>query len=314
MHNPTDILVLLLGTWCGCMGFASVASTEDESSITAAPKQEPEKGKPVSNRQPAASDLERERREAERQAKEILDQEAITAIQETRRAVDAIAANKIEEAMQAIERATGKVGILLARNPAEALVPVDLEAKVIDTAPRDSIEILEIAQNASLAFDELNFPDARTLLHALMSEVRVRIYNLPLATYPTALKDAARLLAQRKDDDARSILLAALTTLVAIDHVTPIPLILARDAIKEAQAQLHNTAEALKLLETARNELMRGRQLGYAGKAPEYVSLNDDISNLEKQLRSKEDTRSGFTRLKEKLASFFKLQSQQKQR
>ena len=128
------------------------------------------------------------------------------------------------------------------------------------------------------------------------------------------MKDAARLLAQRKDDDARSILLAALTTLVAIDHVTPIPLILARDAIKEAQAQLHNTAEALKLLETARNELMRGRQLGYAGKAPEYVSLNDDISNLEKQLRSKEDTRSGFTRLKEKLASFFKLQSQQKQR
>ena len=314
MHDPTDILVLLLGTWCGCMGFASVASTEDESSITAAPKQEPEKGKPVSNRQPAASDLERERREAERQAKEILDQEAITAIQETRRAVDAIAANKIEEAMQAIERATGKVGILLARNPAEALVPVDLEAKVIDTAPRDSIEILEIAQNASLAFDELNFPDARTLLHALMSEVRVRIYDLPLATYPTALKDAARLLEQRKSADARSILLAALTTLVAIDQVMPIPLILARDAIKEAQAQLHNTAEALKLLETARNELMRGRQLGYAGKAPEYVSLNDDISNLEKQLRSKEDTRSGFTRLKEKLASFFKLQSQQKQR
>ena len=314
MHNPADILVLLVGTWCGCMGFASVASTEDESSITAAPKQEPEKGKPVSNRQPAASDLERERREAERQAKEILDQEAITAIQETRRAVDAIAANKIEEAMQAIERATGKVGILLARNPAEALVPVDLEAKVIDTAPRDSIEILEIAQNASLAFDELNFPDARTLLHALMSEVRVRIYDLPLATYPTALKDAARLLEQRKSADARSILLAALTTLVAIDQVMPIPLILARDAIKEAQAQLHNTAEALKLLETARNELMRGRQLGYAGKAPEYVSLNDDISNLEKQLRSKEDTRSGFTRLKEKLASFFKLQSQQKQR
>ena len=312
MHNPTDILVLLLGTWCGCVGFASVASTEDESSPTAAPKQEPEKGRPGSNQQPAAPDLERERREAERQAREILDQEAISAIQETRTAVEAIAGNNIEEAMQAIERATGRVDILLASKPAAALVPVDLEAKVIDTAPRDSIEILEIAQDASLAFDELKFPDARALLHALMSEVRVRIYNLPLATYPTALKDAARLLEQRKSDDATSILLAALTTLVAIDQVTPIPLILALDAIKEAQAQLGNAAEALKLLEAARNELMRARQLGYAGKAPEYVSLNEDISKLEKQLRSEEDTGLGFARLREKLASFLKLQSQQK--
>jgi hypothetical protein len=296
------------------MGIALVASTEHESSTRTAPKQEPDKGRPASNRQPAAPDLERERREAERQAMEILDQEAIAAIHETRSAVEAIAANKTDEALQAIERATGKVDILAARNPAAALVAVDLEAKVIDTAPRDSIDILEIAQDASLAVDELNFPDARALLHALMSEVRVRIYNLPLATYPTALKDAARLLEQRKSDGARSILLAALTTLVAIDQVTPIPLILARDAIKEAQAQLNNTAEALKLLETARNELVRARQLGYAGKAPEYGSLHEDISKLEKQLRSKEDTGPGFARLREKLASFLKLQSQQKQR
>ncbi len=65
-------------------------------------------------------------------------------------------------------------------------------------------------------------------------------------------------------------------------------------------------------METARNELMRARQLGYAGKAPEYVSLNEDISKLEKQLRSEEDAGLGFARLREKLASFLKLQSQQK--
>jgi len=40
------------------------------------------------------------------------------------------------------------------------------------------------------------------LLYSLESEIRARTYNLPLATYPLALQEAARLLDQGKNDDA----------------------------------------------------------------------------------------------------------------
>ena len=112
-----------------------------------------------------------------------LDQEAKAAIDETQKAIDAIAANKNEQALAAIEQATGKINILLARNPATALIPVSLEVEVIDAAPHDSKAIAEIAKNASKAVDDKNYPAARVLLYALTSEIRVRTYNLPLATY-----------------------------------------------------------------------------------------------------------------------------------
>ncbi len=110
-----------------------------------------------------------------------LDKEAIAAIEETRQALDAIASSNTAAALAAIERATGKVNILLARNPATPLIPVDAAVEVIDLAPSDHAAIMEIAQDASRAVDERAFSAARLLLHSLMSEIRVRTGNLPLA-------------------------------------------------------------------------------------------------------------------------------------
>lgn len=306
LNNPSETLALILSAWSGCVGLASVSSAEGESP----PAAQPSPPEPQSRR--TQTTVESERQEAERQARKILDDEAVVAVEETREALRHIADGKTREAREAIERAQGKLDLLLTRNPASALLPVDLQARVIDTAPRDSEQILEIAKDASLAFDEENFPDARTLLHALMSEVRVRIYNLPLATCPKALKDASRFLQQGKSDEAASLLSAALNTLAALDEVTPIPLIVARDAINNAQAQLDNPAEALRLLETARNELLRARLLGYASRAPEYASLNEEISKLEKQLKNKEESGRSFAALKEKLGAFLKLNRKQR--
>jgi hypothetical protein len=69
-------------------------------------------------------------------------------------------------------------------------------------------------------------------------------------------------------------------------------------------------ASARRLLEVARGELVRAMALGYAGKDPEYKAIADDISNLEKQLKDTTDTGSVFSRLKQRLASFIKRQSE----
>jgi hypothetical protein len=262
--------------------------------------------------QQARPEIENQRQQQEQQAQQSVNKDAVAALQETQKAISAISANKTSEALTAIEQANGKINILLARNPSSALIPVSVEVDVIDNAPRDSKAVLELATNAAKAMDDDNYPAARVLLDALRSEIRDRTYHLPLATYPDALKEAARLLDQKKNDEAKVVLLTALNTLVAIDKVTPIPLLLARTALNGAQVESQkDKAAAQKLLEAAKAEVLRAKQLGYAGKDPEYVALNNDISNLEKQLKGGGEIASLFNRLKEKLAAFTNRQSSQ---
>ncbi len=59
-------------------------------------------------------------------------QEAVTARRETQNAILAIDSNKPGDAIAALERATGKLEIVLARNPALALAPVDVATTSYD--------------------------------------------------------------------------------------------------------------------------------------------------------------------------------------
>lgn len=262
--------------------------------------------------QQARPEIEKQRQQQEQQGQQSVNKDAVAALEETQKAIKAIAANKTSEALAAIEQATGKINILLARNPAKGLIPVSVEVDVIDNAPRDAKMVLELATNAAKAMDDDEYPAARVLLDALRSEIRDRTYHIPLGTYPDALKKAAQLLDQKKNDEASAELLTAVNTLVAIDKVTPIPLLLARTALNGAQVESQkDKAAAQKLLEAAKAEVLRAKQLGYAGKDPEYVALNNDISNLEKQLKGGGEIASLFNRLKEKLAAFTNCQSSQ---
>ena len=259
--------------------------------------------------QQARPDLEKRRNEAEQQALKTLDKDAIAAIEQTVQAIDSIAAGKTADALKSIEEATGKVNIVLARNPELALIPVSVEALIIDTAPRDIDDIAKLADAVDAAIILDDFPTARALLGALRSELCVRTYNLPLGIYPTALQEAARLL--DKDSEAAGItLLAALNALVTVDQVTPLPLLIAQEAVNQAQtlAQKDKNA-AQKVLETAEFELNRAMALGYTGQDSEYTALKDDISNLKKQLKGSEDTTSAFSKLKARLSAFLKRES-----
>jgi hypothetical protein len=260
----------------------------------------------------AKADIAREKQQAEQNAKQSLNQEAIEAISRTKEAISAIKANHNDQALSLIEQATGKINVLLARNPSTALIPVSTDVRIIDVAPTDINKIRDIVYDASWAVEDKNFPAARVLLDQLTSEIRVRTYNLPLATYPAALQQAARLEDQKKSRDAATVLQTALATLVAVDTVTPIPLVVAREAVNQAQAKGKadkNTSQAL--LQLAKDQLQRARELGYAGKDQEYTNLNNEISNVEKQLNSGGDTNSTYAKLKERLSAFLNRQSRE---
>jgi hypothetical protein len=262
----------------------------------------------------AQAGIEKQRAEARQEADKILDREAIAVIEETQRAIDAIAANTTTEALAALERASGKINILLARNPSTALIPVSHEVVVFDTAPQDIQTIDEIGEAVDAVIASEDYAAARELLYGLMSELRVRTYNLPLATYPAALAEGARLLDQKKSDEARIVLMMALGTLLAIDQVTPLPLLVAREAINQAEAQRDKDTEiALALLDTARYELERAMALGYSAQEPEYKTMRDEISDIQKQLKKNEDTSSFFSKLQDRLSAFMARLSKDKQ-
>ena len=260
-------------------------------------------------------DVEKERRSAQEQASQALDQDALAAINETQNAIMAISQNKKNDALAAIEAATGKIDILLARNAKAALIPVASEVEVIDAAPPDEKAVQALDNRVSEAVKNKNYPTARLLLYSLESEIRTRTYNLPLATYPLALQEAARLLDQGKNDDAGKVLGSALNTLVAFDKVTPIPLVLARAAIAVAEEQRQKDKNAAqRLLATAKDQLHRCQELGYAANATEYSALNTSIAQLDKDLKRNGDTTSLFAKLKDELSPLFNRQSAQERR
>jgi hypothetical protein len=303
---------MLLGVAAGC--HSQHPTPQTSSPANPAPAASPQRSEP--GQQHLNPDVEKQRNEEKQQAQSTLDPEAVAAIHDTHKAIEDISSGDKQKALDAIEDATGKLNILLARNPSTALVPVDVEVAVIDTAPRDDKIVKRLVDGAEAAIALHDLPTARVLLYDLMSELRVRTFNLPLASYPDALKEAARLLDAGKNSDASDTLQTALNTLVVVDHVTPVPLILARAAVLAAQQERQsNKSGAQTLLETASNELRRCQELGYlASDAPEYKELNQEISNLRKQLNGSGDTNSLFSRLKSDIEGLLKKQSQKEHR
>lgn len=141
-------------------------------------------------------------------------QEAIAALEVTQNAIAAIEQGKTQEAIQAMERATGKIDILVVRYPELALVPVSTQVAVIDVAPLDVSAIERIRNQIKSAINAENYPAARELLNNLMSEIRTTTLNLPLVTYPDAMKEAARLLNDGQTEQAQSVLLNMIDHLV----------------------------------------------------------------------------------------------------
>jgi len=259
-------------------------------------------------------DIEKEKQAATAEAESKLDQEAIAAIEETRKAIAAIEQGKTQDALGALERATGKLDILLARYPELGLVPISTQIAVIDVAPLDTDAIEQIRNQIKSAINAEDYPAARELLNNLMSEIRTTTLNLPLATYPDAMKQAARLLNDGQTEQAEAVLKSALSTLVATEQSRPLPLIEVHTKLVGASAVAQTDRDdAQRLLEEARRQLHLAKELGYARRDRDYAELDQAITGTELQLKANENTASAFAKLQDKLSSFFNRVSEIKQ-
>lgn len=214
--------------------------------------------------------------------------EAQDALQETYRGIEAIRQGDHPGAVAALAAAVGRLEILLARRPDLALAPFDVTVEVIEfVGDIDTIRAVPTA--ADLALSGGHLQAARKLLSGFASETVVRVHNLPMATYPAAIREAARLLDAGRDDEAAFALRAALATIVLTETVLPHPLIDAvthldaARALAETEGRSDEQNQALTAaIDAARTSLERAEAFGY-GTRSEFRDLYREIREIERR-------------------------------
>ena len=234
--------------------------------------------------------------------------EAQEAVQETQKAIAAIEQGNKRKAIKALESATGKLDVVLARNPELGFVPLESEVDILALAPLDLDTVEEIRKEIKRAIRKDELVKARELLDNLASELRITTVNLPLATYPAAMEEAAALLDRDEFNAAEGILQTALSTLFIEERQSPIPVIKAQALIDEADSliQVDGHEEIVQsMLKEARKELKLAEELGYGDRDKQYASLDDEIKEIGKQISAGDRAEIAFGNLKNKLGSFF---------
>lgn len=237
--------------------------------------------------------------------------DATTTLKETEKALEALDAGKTEEALEALALVTGKLELIVARDPKLALAPVDVDVTMYDLlASPDTIKV--VIEEAEDFIKDGKIQQARPLVANLASEMVVRTTNIPLATYPVAIKAITPLIDAGKLDEAKAELQAALNTLVVTtDDVIPLPKLRAEHVLKNAEKLAENKERADKdnetlagLLKEARNQLKIAQLLGYGDKKT-YKPLYEQLDLIEEKTADGKGGKGWFDNIKKQLSEIF---------
>ncbi len=235
--------------------------------------------------------------------------DAQAALDETNKALQALNDGKKDDALTALAEITGKLDLIVARDPKLALAPVGEQ-----TIVRDLYAGPDTARNAVTQVKDYlsagKVQQARILLNGLASEADVQVTSIPLGTYPEAIKAVVPLIDDGKIAEAKAALSAALSTLVIETYPVPLPNIRATailvDAEKLAEKTARSADENKKLrdeVEAARQELQLGEVLGY-GTKDDFKPLYTQLDGIEKKTEGGKSGAGFFDKIKELLKNF----------
>jgi hypothetical protein len=237
--------------------------------------------------------------------------DATSAIQETQSALKRLDEGKNQEALAALERATGKLELILARDPALKLAPASVNVITVDL--QGGVDVLkamrkEIGDSISAG----HLQDARRLMENLASETVVSVSNIPLATYPAAIKQAAKLIDDKKIDDAKRALQTALNTQVVTQTVIPLPIVNAEAALKEAKTlaekkdrKPEENSRLKTSLADARSQLERAEALGY-GKKSDFDAFYQQLKEIDQKTADNKSGTGFFSKIEASIADLMK--------
>jgi len=288
--------LISVGLMMGAPAFAEEsalpAETQNQSEATESVQPQVDK---------ASSDKAAEKRK-------VITKEAVTALDETANALQALEEDKPDAALVALEKAAGKLELILARDPDLALAPVDVDVVSYDLlASRDTVKAM--IEEAEDYLEDGEVQKARPVVANLASEIQLQTTNIPLATYPDAIRAVAPLIDEGKLDEAKAALEAALNTLVVITDVIPLPKLRAELLLEKAQAlaeteeRTDKDNEALAdLLAEARNQLKMAELLGY-GTKESYKPMHEQLDEIQAKSAGGKAGKGWFETIKQQLSN-----------
>jgi len=232
-------------------------------------------------------------------------QEAIASLKLSAKALDALNRNKPDEAKKDIELALGKLESILASEKAPKMLPIDNRV-IVKNFVGTAKDVEKAIETVKALLDKGKVQEAGELLISLQSEIDIVVVNLPLASYPDALKLASKYIIDKNYEKAKRVLEVALSTFTEVEYIIPIPVINALELIKTASAIAKtNKEQALKHLAYASDELDKAEKLGYISSSDvTYKQLHELIEKTEKEIKGPNKAEKLFSELIEKLKDF----------
>ncbi len=233
--------------------------------------------------------------------------EAAEAVSEIHQALEALEKNDLKRAFFALQTASGKLDVILAKQPALALIPTDIEVDVSDFQG-DAKTVEKAIKEADDLLDDGKLQAARQILAELASEIRITTISMPLGSFPTAIKDAVVLINKGQAKEAANLLNKALNMLVETTEVIPLPFLRAEALLDEASELEHkkdmskekSREEVLKLTDAAKDKLKVAELLGYGDK-DDFKMLYTEIDVIKETLHSAKSAAT-WDKIKHKLA------------
>ena len=227
--------------------------------------------------------------------------EAMIAEEDMLVAIMSLAHQDKDTAYKALQDASGKLDVVLARDPHLKQVPmnVHIATQDLNADPKSVRESLNEARKA-LAADDVQ--KAKALLHPLASEIRITTQYLPLDSYPAAIRKASQEIQAGHTQSAAQLLSDALHLVVTKETIIPLPPMKAETDVEEAQALLDsdpkkNAAQASAHLKQADEQLKLGKLLGYG----DYRDIRKEMDSVQKKLDAGQGSSGLLGHLKELL-------------
>jgi hypothetical protein len=175
------------------------------------------------------------------------------------------------------------------------------------------IEVVkQLRKQAVDLIDQGRVQEARRVIKNFASESVVTVANIPLATYPAAIKEAVKLIDDNKVDAAKRVLRTALNTQVLIETIIPLPVVGAQEALKQAETlaekkgRIKEENTALKAdLDKARAQLELAQALGY-GTKKDFDKMYQQLTEVEEKTADNKFGSGFFAKIRASIADFMK--------
>lgn len=216
--------------------------------------------------------------------------EAKESVLGTQQALMDLEKNDNAAALNLLQEVSKKLDLILASSSVQASVTANIEVDVIDFKG-NALAVEQKVKQASELLGHGKLQAGRMVVDELASEIDVTRINIPLSTYPAAIKDATAQINAGKAKDAALILENALNSLIEQTEIIPLPLLRAEALIIKALEQEQKTDlskeknrdEVLKLVTAAKEKLKIAELLGYGNKEdyqPFYKAIDDIKSTV----------------------------------